>query len=400
MGAPKNASRILHGHNRMLTLSQIAAAIKNDTPLKLSAANSIALLQDKQSYPTSDLLTQAAILRERYFAKRVQIHIINNVRNGHCQEDCNYCAQRKTGAAASRSEASDIANYADKSDAEILAEAEQAYHSGAYRYCLVSAGRGLSNKKAIQRYARLIQQIKQCYPLQVCLSAGLLHDAQAAHTLAEAGLDRYNHNLNTSDAYYQRICSTHTYQDRLRTLTILQRAGVALCSGIIAGMGESVADIVAVALELRRQAVASIPVNFFLPVPGHAVATKAYQNSQLDSDACLRILCLLRLLHPQAEIRLAAGREHYLTTPQMQAQALSVANSLFLGGYLNVQTASVAADIAMLKAAGYTIESQAPTIVTQTPAAVPTITQSSNIIKLKTESELRPFQTKNTTARV
>ena len=127
---------------------------------------------------------------------------------------------------------------------EVLAEAERAYQSGAYRYCLVMSGRGPSPKRVLQ-LAELIQSVKAQYPIEVCLSVGLI-DEPAAHTLKEAGLDRLNHNLNTSESHYPKICSTHTYQDRMDTLQAAQSVGLACCSGVIVGMGEENEDLIRV----------------------------------------------------------------------------------------------------------------------------------------------------------
>ncbi len=347
----------------------------------------LSILNDK-SLEITELVNIAASLRKRYFGQRVQIHIINNVQNGYCQEDCGYCVQRKTKSKNSAT----IAAYADKSDQEILKEAKQAWQNNAYRYCLVSSGRGLGQKSAM-RFAHLTQKIKKQYSLQVCLSAGLIEDPKHATLLAKAGLDRYNHNLNSSPGHYSKICSTHTYQDRIRTLNFARSAGLQLCSGLIVGLGESSQDLVDVAFDLQRQGVVSIPINFFLPVPGHAIASSS-ASSTLDTDYCLRVLCMFRLLHPKAEIRLAAGRELYLG--ERQAEGLAIANSLFVSGYLNVRGSPAAQSIAMIKQAGYeieTIQEPDPLLktsiekVTSQPKAV------SNVgIDLKDKAELRPFE--------
>ncbi|MCB1322262.1 MAG: biotin synthase BioB, partial [Leptospiraceae bacterium] len=241
---------------------------------------------------TTELLTAAGIPREKHFGREVRIHILNNVRNGHCGEDCGYCAQRKTAP-------EDVPAYADKTETEILAEAQAAYDSGAFRYCMVTSGRG-PGPRSVERYADLIRKIKSLYPLEVCLSAGIVTDAALAQELASAGLDRYNHNLNTSREHYEHICTTHDYDDRMATLETMQSAGVALCSGVIAGMGERPHDLVVAALALRERNVPSIPINFFIPVQGHAIE----EPTRLNADYCLRVLALFRLTNPRAEIRM------------------------------------------------------------------------------------------------
>ncbi|MCB1139994.1 MAG: biotin synthase BioB [Leptospiraceae bacterium] len=291
--------------------------------------------------PLERILDLGQKARFHYFGNRVRAHILNNIKNGNCPEDCGYCAQRRT--------AEGIPQYTLKPAEEILEEARAAKSNGAFRYCLVTAGRGPSRRQ-IQAFADVIRQIKGELGMEVCLSAGILTDAESASILQAAGLDRYNHNLNSSEEHYGEICQSHTYADRLKTLENLNGHGVHLCSGVIAGMGESDSDLIQVALELRRLGVVSIPVNFFLPVPGHAI-----ENPRTFSEEqCLRILALFRLANPSSEVRIAAGREHYLKT--RQADALRVANSLFISGYLNVKGSDASATAAMIAKAGFEME--------------------------------------------
>ena len=288
------------------------------------------------------LLNAAFEVRKKYCGMQVNIHIINNAQNGHCPEDCHYCAQAKTSDA-------NIEEYPLKPDDEIYAEAKKAYESGAFRYCMVFAGRGPSQRRT-EHLARLIKEIKSRYPIQICVSAGLL-DLDKAQVLKAAGLDRLNHNLNTSESHYPNICTSHTYADRLNTLQAAKTAGIELCSGLIAGMGETEKDVIEVAKTLRRLKSESIPVNFLIPIPG----TQLKITSELSPEYCLRILCLYRFLNPTAELRVAAGREMHLRS--MEVLALYPANSLFLQGYLNTKGASRGRTLRMIKDAGFTIKS-------------------------------------------
>jgi len=308
----------------------------------LSKDQSIEILTNPQIELIS-LLDAAFEVRRTYFQKKVTIHIINNGQNGHCPEDCSYCAQAKTSKA-------DIAQYAIKSDEEFIAEAKNAYEKGAFRYCMVFAGRGPTTKRT-EHLAQLIRKIKAKYPLEICVSAGLL-DQDKAKILKEAGLDRLNHNLNTSEKHYSKICTTHTYQDRIDTLLSAKNAGIKLCSGIIVGMQETIEDIVDTAMTLSKMKVASIPVNFLIPIKGNTLE----KDPQLTPEFCLKVLCLFRFLNPKAEIRIAAGREKHLR--QMQSLALYPANSLFLDGYLNTRGNSRANTLQMIQDGGFTIVSQ------------------------------------------
>ena len=270
------------------------------------------------------------------------MHILNNAQNGHCPEDCHYCAQAKTSK-------SEIEEYGLKADEEMLEEARQAYSKGAYRYCMVFAGRGASQSR-VGRLGRLIRQIKSEFPdKEVCVSTGFV-TPDAAVELKAAGLDRLNHNLNTSQSHYPNICTTHTFADRLNTLQAAQQAGIELCSGMIVGMGEQHKDIIEVAKRLRTLKAASIPVNCYMPIQGTMLA-----KPDLTPNFILRVLCLVRFLNPSAEIRIAAGREMHLRS--MQVLALYPANSLFLQGYLNAKGSSNAQTLRMIKDAGFEIKS-------------------------------------------
>ena len=191
--------------------------------------------------------------------------------------------------------------------------------------------------------------MKARYPIEVCLSAGLV-DIASAHILKAAGLDRLNHNLNTSEAHYPNICSTHTYQDRMETLQAAQTVGLACCSGVIVGMGEQTDDLIQVAKSLRQLEVNSLPVNFFLPITG----TQLSETLTLTPDYCLRVLCLYRFLNPRAEIRVAAGREHHLRS--MEVMALYPANSMFIDGYLNAEGSTASRTLEMIRDAGFTVK--------------------------------------------
>ncbi len=324
------------------------------------------------------LLNAAYEVRKKFVGNSVTIHIINNVQNGHCGEDCQYCAQ-------SRSSKAEIEVYPLKSDEEILAEAKDAYERGAFRYCMVFSGKSPSLAR-IKHLVNLIRKIKSLYPIQVCVSAGII-DYEKAKLLKQAGLDRLNHNLNTSRSFYSKICTTHAYSDRMNTLKAARKAGLQICSGVIVGMGENVDDIIEMAETLRNIKADSIPINFFIPIPGIGLNKKP----DLTPEYCLRILCFFRFINPTSEIRIAAGRELYLRG--MQAFALYPANSLFLAGYLNATGDSCRKTLQMIKDAGFTIASDRSLdelIKKEEDNALRQITSAGNEISLKGIEELRP----------
>jgi biotin synthase len=315
-------------------------ALRDEPPAEAEAL----WILDGEDVQLLPLLHAAYRPRERHFGRRVMVHVLNNVQNGLCPEDCGYCAQSRDSGASVR-------KYPMKSEEEILAGAERAARAGATRYCMALSGRG-PTLEYTQRLARVIRQVKQRYPIQVCLSVGLLDEARA-RILAEAGLDRLNHNLNTSESHYPEICSTHTYADRVGTLAAAKKCGIEPCSGVIVGMGETSRDLVEVGFALRELEVRSIPVNFLIPIEGNPVVA----DGSLTPERCLRALCLMRLINPSAEIRVAGGREGHLRS--LEPLSLWPANSLFVEGYLTTRGEAVDATYRMIREAGFVVDGNA-----------------------------------------
>jgi biotin synthase len=287
------------------------------------------------------LLHAAFVPRREYFGRRVMVHVLDNAQNGLCPEDCGYCSQSRRSDAPLR-------KYPLKSEEEILAGAERAVRAGATRYCIVLSGRGPTLERT-RELAGIVRSIKQRFPIGVCLSVGLLGE-EHARILADAGLDRLNHNLNTSESHYPEICSTHSYADRVRTLAAAKKCGIEPCSGLIVGMGERSSDLLEVAFRLRELEVPSIPVNFLIPIEGNPVQS----DGSLTPERCLRVLALMRLVNPRAELRIAAGREGHLRA--LGALALWPANSLFVEGYLTTRGDAVAETYRMIEDAGFEVD--------------------------------------------
>lgn len=344
----------------------------------------VALL-DHPGVDTLELVHQAYLVRRHHFGREVQIHVLNNAQNGRCPEDCSYCTQAKTSEAG-------IEPYAMKPEGEVLAEAQRAYEAGAHRYCMVFSGRGPSEKRT-EQLAGLIREVKGRFPsLEVCVSAGLL-DGPKAEVLKEAGLDRLNHNLNTSPDRYAKICTTHTHQDRVDTLRAARQAGLSTCSGFIAGMGEDSGELADLCLRFRELDTDSIPVNFLLPFEGNVLD----EPQGLDPLRCLRILSVVRLINPAADVRCAAGREFHLRS--LEPLCLQPANSLFLDGYLNGKGAERKRVYAMLRDGGFSIVSDASTVedladrdvpADREPGELSTLTVRGERAVLKEAQELRP----------
>ena len=266
-----------------------------------------------------ELLDAGFAVRERYFGRKVRLQMLQNSKSGACQEDCHYCSQSAVSTA-------DIERYGLVPLEQMVDGARRAAAARAQRYCIVISGRSPLDRE-IAEISDAVRAIKRELPIQVCCSLGLLNQDQARE-LRAAGVDRINHNLNTSEAFHPAICTTHTFQDRLTTIRHARNAGLEICSGGIIGMGESDDDVIDLALALREVKPDSIPLNTLHPVPG----TPLEHCDHLTPQRCLKVLCLFRFLHPRTEIRMAGGREFNLRT--LQPLALYVADSLFVGGYL------------------------------------------------------------------
>lgn len=291
-----------------------------------------------------DLLAATLRVREHYFGRRVKVCVLLNAQSGICPEDCNYCSQSKISKA-------EVEKYKLLPEDEIVARANEAAQNGAKRFCIVIAARGPQTKD-INHLGAAIKRIKNdeaTQHMEICTSLGLMNLEQC-HTLKEAGVDYVNHNLNTSESHYAKICTTHTYEDRLDTISNVKAAGLKTCSGGIVGMGETDEDIIEMGFSLRAMDIESIPINFLLTIPG----TPLQGMTMIDGSYGLKVLCLMRLLNPDKEVRVAAGREVHLRG--RQEKALSAANSLFVDGYLT-EPGDASSDVRhWIEKAGFEVE--------------------------------------------
>ncbi len=293
--------------------------------------------------PDDDLLSvldAAFTVRRHYFGRGMSIHVIRNAKSGLCTENCSFCSQ----SAVSESE---IPKYPMQSVAQILEGAREAHTLTAVRYCIVTSGRTPSEKD-LDTICEAARRIKREVPVQICTSLGLLSEKQAKR-LKDAGVDRYNHNLESAERFYSSFCTTHAYADRVATARTAKAAGLELCSGGLVGMGETVEDRVALAFALRNLDADSIPLNFLDPRPGTPLAGL----SRLTPSDCLRTLAMFRFVNPDKEIRIAGGREACIGS--LQVLSLYAANSMFTRGYLTTPGQGHQADMEMIKQAGFTV---------------------------------------------
>ncbi|WP_211326238.1 biotin synthase BioB [Thermosporothrix hazakensis] len=291
------------------------------------------------------LLSATYRVRSHFCGRRVHLHMLINAKSGLCPEDCHYCSQSRVSTA-------EIERYPMVTMQRILEKAHEAKKARCRRYCIVISTRG-ATRREINFVAEVVRKIRQEVGIACCCSMGLI-DEEKARILSEAGVEQYNHNLNTSENYYPSICTTHTYQDRLNTLHAARNAGLQLCSGAIFGQGESEEDILDIAEALRELQPQSIPVNFLFAIKGTPFE---HIKRTLTPYDCLRILCLIRLYNPQQEVRLSAARESYLRT--LQPLALYAANSVFVSGYLTEPGQNYRETWQMIEDMGFEIEEHA-----------------------------------------
>jgi biotin synthase len=287
-----------------------------------------------------DLMSAVFRVRRQWFGKQVQLYFLMNAKSGLCPEDCTYCSQSKVSEA-------EIPRYNLLSRDKLMEGARLAAERKARTYCIVISARG-PNEREMRAVTTIVPEIKQKYNVKICACLGLLTPEQADE-LKACGVDRVNHNLNTSNSHYGEICTTHTFDDRLATLRAVRDAGMEMCSGGIIGMGERREDVVELAMTLRDLGVQSIPVNFLNPIDGTPLAGRR----DLDPRYCLKVLAMFRLVNPDREIRIAGGREIHLGS--LQALGLYAANSIFVGDYLTTKGQAPDADYQMIRDLGFEV---------------------------------------------
>ena len=287
--------------------------------------------------PLDELQQGAGALQRHFCGKHIDFCTIINGRSGRCGEDCKYCAQ-----AACHHTGCEEYGFLPKE--EIIANAKANEKAGANRFAIVTSGRALTGadfEKALDTY----RTMKGTLHIGFCASHGLLTPEQL-HRLHEAGVTSYHHNIETSRRFFPQICTTHTYDDRIRTIKAAQKEGLCVCSGGIIGMGETWADRLDMALSLAELGIQSIPVNALMPIPGTPLENRA----QLDGRDVLRTIAFFRFINPEANIRLAAGRK---LLPENGATALlSGASASITGNMLTTSGSTIVEDMAMLKRLG------------------------------------------------
>ena len=269
--------------------------------------------------PFLDLVFQAQQIHRQYFeANAIQVSTLLSIKTGKCPEDCKYCSQS--------------ARYDSKLEAEkriavekVISEAQQAKASGSTRFCMGAAWRN-PHERDMPYVLDMVREVK-ALGLETCMTLGMLNAFQAER-LKGAGLDYYNHNLDTSREYYPNVISTRSFDDRLDTLSHVREAGLKVCSGRIVGLGEETKDRIGLLFELATLPIhpESVPINMLVPMQGTPLA----EVEKLDVTEWIRTIAVARIIMPKSYIRLSAGRESLSDADQALA-FMAGANSLFSG---------------------------------------------------------------------
>ncbi|GAB2685953.1 biotin synthase BioB [Saccharopolyspora gloriosae] len=320
------------------TFDQLADDVLAGSPVTTDDALAVLRATDDE---LMSVVAAAGRLRRAHFGNAVKVNYLVDLKSGLCQENCGYCSQAVGSAAP-------ILKYSWLSQDAALEQAGAGLNGGASRVCMVASGRGPSTRD-IDKVAEMAGALKQRHPdVEICACLGLLQDDQAER-LKAAGVDAYNHNINTAESHHHTIVQTHTYADRVDTVGKAKAAGLSPCSGLIAGLGESDEQLVEALFALRELGSDSIPVNFLLPFDG-----TPFENTwELTPARCLLILAMARFVCPDKEIRIAGGREVHLRS--LQSIALHVANSIFLGDYLTSEGQAAEADLEMIRDGGFVV---------------------------------------------
>jgi biotin synthase len=325
----------------MLCIGHMSASIRHDWTL--------AEVRALHDLPLFELLDRARAVHLMHHPKAdVQLCTLLSVKTGGCPEDCSYCSQSSHHQTAVKGEP------LLKVD-EVLAAARRAKDAGATRFCMGAAWREVKDGPQFDRVLEMVRGVKSL-GLEACVTLGMLKDGQAER-LKEAGLDAYNHNLDTSRQHYRSIVTTRTYEDRLATLGRVRAAGITVCSGGIIGMGESVDDRCALLIELATLSPhpESVPVNALARVEGTPLAALP----PVDPVDLVRMIAVARILMPHSRVRLSAGRTDLTREAQLMC-LYAGANSIFYGDkLLTTPNPEVEGDGDLIRSAGLTVQGSA-----------------------------------------
>lgn len=282
-------------------------------------------------------------ISSQYIKNEVEFCSLINARNGKCSQDCKYCAQ-------SSHYCTHIESYPLVEVEEVRKVALEAKSNHVSRFAIVTSGK-TPDESDFDKMLEMIEKINKIEGLRSCASIGILTDEQAKR-LAEAGLKRFHHNINTSESYYPEICTTHTWRDRYNTCKLIKKYGMELCCGVILGMGESVEQRIEMALELAEIQPDSIPINILMPIPETPFAN---YGDKIDEENVLRTLAVFKIANPNSVLRFCGGRMRLSEENQRKALNTCV-EGIMVGNYLTTIGKAPEEDIKTMHELGKTIK--------------------------------------------
>ncbi len=291
--------------------------------------------------PLEELCAAADEIRRFFCGDKFDLCTIVNGKSGKCSENCKYCAQSASYHTA-------VETYPLLDTEALLEQAQYSQSRGVHRYSIVTSGRNL-NAQEVSQACGSIRKIKESLDISICVSFGLLEEADF-QKLRQAGASRVHNNLEASAGYFPQVCTTHTQQDKIRSIEAARKAGMEVCSGGIMGLGESMEDRIDLAITLRDLQIKSVPVNMLNPIPG----TPYENNPRLTEEDMCRIVAIFRFLLPDAFIRLAGGRG--LMEDQGRRCFCSGANAAITGDMLTTSGITIQRDLEILKELGYQVQ--------------------------------------------
>lgn len=318
-----------------------------------------------------DLMSWANRVRERYKGNKIHLCSIVNIKAGGCAEDCKFCAQSALYETGSP-------RYGLVDSNAVLKAADEARSNHVTGLGIVAAWRGIGEGKALDEICDCLEDLKKSGKARPDASLGIIRTQAVADRLRSAGLECYNHNLETSRQFFPKVCSTHTYDERLQTIKFLKKAGVQICSGGILGMGETRADRCELAFSLKELNVDFVPVNILNPVAG----TPFEKVEPISPLEVLKTIACFRLVLPRQEIMIAGGRVVNLRDLQCMI-FMAGASALMVGNYLTTVNQPVEKDLQMLRDLGldprwegHVRSAAAPAAGIEAPAAAPELAAS------------------------
>ncbi len=297
----------------------------------------ISMLHDAD---TIGLMAAASSIRQRFRGDIIDLCAIVNAKSGACSEDCSYCAQ-------SSRVRTDVAVYPLLEEGKIIEKALEARDAGVRRFCIVTSGRKVSNNE-LSKMGSMVREVSRT-GLLPCATLGLLNKEELSY-LRECGLVRYHHNLETSESFFQEICSTHSYHDKLKTVEAALSAGLSVCCGGIFGIGETWQDRVDMAFALKALDVDSVPINFLIPVKG----TPLGEHAVLPPLEALKIISLYRFILPGKQIRVCGGRVQALDEFSCMV-FMAGADAVLTGNYLTTTGRTFSDDLELIRQSGLKI---------------------------------------------